>query len=494
MIKMHKKEIILFIIIFIISLIICSGFIKMHYTTDTYKIADAGYEYYAVNWSLKDGRIFMYILLMLVNMFNFPIEITNYIFEILAIIISCISIIVIKNVILYLKPTNSLKIEGIVLLISYLSVFNFMYIETLYFLETIIISASILLYTLATREIILKRKWYIQKSLILVLLGIISYQGTISFFIILTTVFLLIKNKKINKEFIKEILIVAIITLLSVIVSFIEVKVICNYLGKSQDRFNLGNILDNGLYILGNMSAILIYTCGLLPKYIFLCSIILLVLLSLIYVVKEKNKNYEHITNILFIIIISILGSFIVFFGTKNSFDCGRMYIGLGALPMLIICYLYCNTTIFDNKLLNILILLTILFFIINSINYKKLIREVQYKNSLEKEYCKSIERYLIEESINIDKAAIIPVKGMRKKIYFNNIHTINSMTINEIRGYESAISGFNINTEYTLTEIKPNNELIQKYHKEIEKGNTGINDSYSIIIDNILIMPAFIW
>ena len=77
----NKKIIIEFLIIFLLSLLICNGFIRMHYTTDTYKIADGGFANYAKNYSLKDGRIIMFGLLSICNVLKLPIEIVNFLFD-----------------------------------------------------------------------------------------------------------------------------------------------------------------------------------------------------------------------------------------------------------------------------------------------------------------------------------------------------------------------------------------------------------------------------
>ena len=131
----NKKIIIEFLIILLISLFICNGFIRIHYTTDTYKIVDEGYANYATNWSLKDGRIIMFALLSICNALKLPIEVVNFVFTILGIFISCISVIMIKNMIMNIKEPHNKTAELYVLLLSYLLIFNFMYIEAIYFLE-----------------------------------------------------------------------------------------------------------------------------------------------------------------------------------------------------------------------------------------------------------------------------------------------------------------------------------------------------------------------
>ena len=47
----------------------------MHYASDTYNIMNVGYETYATNWSLKDGRLIMYLITMICAKLNISIEI-----------------------------------------------------------------------------------------------------------------------------------------------------------------------------------------------------------------------------------------------------------------------------------------------------------------------------------------------------------------------------------------------------------------------------------
>lgn len=59
---MKKKNIYQYITLLIITCIIFIFFLSGHYATDTYNIMNVGYENYAINWSLNDGRIIMFII------------------------------------------------------------------------------------------------------------------------------------------------------------------------------------------------------------------------------------------------------------------------------------------------------------------------------------------------------------------------------------------------------------------------------------------------
>lgn len=497
--KLNKKEIIEFVVIFLISFFICFGFIKMHYTTDTYKIADEGYSNYAINWSLKSGRVIMYSLLMLCEKTELPINIVNLIFTITGIIISCIAVLIIKNIIINFKKDKvSIKKEFVILTLSYFTIFNFMYIEAIYFLEIIIISLSILLFVLATKCIVERKKHYIIKALLLVILGVTAYQGTISFFIGLSLSMLLIKNEKVNKSLVKDIITVVVITIIAVLLNIILVKIICTFLQKNQTRFRIDRIYENFMFIIHNANYILLNTAGLLKKYYFAIYLLLSIILSLTYC-KIYNKEFINYFNRVMLIVIIVIGAcFSVFLATSSSFECGRMYIILGALPSIILIFLIENSTILENKNIfkYILYFMLMIWTIVNITTYIIRIAEARKTNSLEKEYCNNIAKYLQENNIEAKEGIILsPLHLDRNKIYFlEEIPTRNALTINAIRGLESAISGFNINTGYKIKEVEPKQKIVEKYFEEVNKGNLGINETYTMYIDNVLIMPIFIW
>ena len=145
----NKTNILEFVIILAITLIIFIPFLTGHYATDTYNIANIGYKNYAINWSLNDGRIFMAIIGLIADKINISIEAYVFVTLISALIISCISVCVLKKVIeKYKKPKNILQ-NIILVIISYVTIFNFMYLEDMYFVESVVMATSVLLYEIA---------------------------------------------------------------------------------------------------------------------------------------------------------------------------------------------------------------------------------------------------------------------------------------------------------------------------------------------------------
>ena len=82
----------------------------------------------------------------------------------------------------YKEPKNIFQ-EIIVIIISYITVFNFMYLENMYFVECIVMAASVLLFIISADILVEKNNKYFIKSTILTILGIMFYQGTIGIFL-----------------------------------------------------------------------------------------------------------------------------------------------------------------------------------------------------------------------------------------------------------------------------------------------------------------------
>jgi len=101
--KISKKEIITFSIIFVFTLIIFYQFLDMHYATDTYVLIEKGYYEYALNGSLAGGRAIMCVIGLVAGMLHIPV--TAYVIStlVIALFISCVSVLVIKNIILQHK-------------------------------------------------------------------------------------------------------------------------------------------------------------------------------------------------------------------------------------------------------------------------------------------------------------------------------------------------------------------------------------------------------
>lgn len=344
-----KKDIIIFIMTFVFTIIVFIPLLKGHYATDTYNIANVGYYNYAINWSLKDGRIFMALIGIMASEINISIDAYVFITLIVALLISNITVFVLSKIIKKYKKTNNIFQDVIVIIISYITIFNFMYLENMYFVESIVMAISVLLFLISAYLLVEKSKNYIINSMIFTIIGIICYQGTIGIIFAFSILFSILKNKNDIKKILIDLIKCGIIALISVLLNIITVKIIGDILKIQQTRLgHPSKILENIGIIILTLPKILQETCNLFPKNMLLMFLVLLTIIVVIYDIKNK-KNYI-IDKYLAIVMITIASSCVTYILTLTSFYTGRLRNSLGALIGIIFIFLYTETTIFEKK------------------------------------------------------------------------------------------------------------------------------------------------
>ena len=192
---------------------------------------------------------------------------------------------------LYLFSTAENKwMELIVTVICYVTIFNFMYLENLYFIECIVMALSLLLYSLGAYILANKSKGYIFKSALCVIIGMISYQGTIGFFLALVFLFSILKNKNKVSSIIKDILISGVLVIIAGLIDLTFIKIFTTQFGTNQGRLS-NNLLNNILVIFMYFPEILTDTCGMFPPNLFIVFLSLLTLIAIVAIgYKDMNK------------------------------------------------------------------------------------------------------------------------------------------------------------------------------------------------------------
>ena len=420
--KINKKSVLKNLLITIVILLIYSPLLIGHYSTDTYRLIEMGYNKYSIEYSLNDGRIFMYIIGQIAAKINININMYVILLTFLAIIISVICIILIEKI---LKKYNKREQSIIVALIAYVTIMNFMYLENLYFTECIVMSISIMLYILAAYYLTENESKL--NTFLLVLIGVFCYQGTINVFITFSFLFTTIKNKNINKQAFKNIIWSLGISFVSIIINMIQIKMCGNYYGLEQTRTGgVSQIPKNILYIINHMYKILIESSELFPKYLFLVFLIIIIGIIAIWDKKEKHHSI-NLANIILISIVAILSSIMINVFSLSSFGLGRMVFSVGALIGIIYIYLYCVTDILDKKTIfkYIMILVLIVYAIFNIYKTLDILISHRIENKLDKKEALQANEYIQEyENETNQKVKYIAVT------YDNNI----TWTYNELK------------------------------------------------------------
>lgn len=417
--KIDKKDIITFIIIFGITCIVFIPFLNGHYATDTYNISNIGYKEYAIKWSLKDGRVFMALIGLIANEIKMSIE-TFVILTLLAsLVISNITVIFLNRIIKkYKEPKNGIQ-EITLISICYITIFNFMYLENMYFVESIVMSISILLYIISANILVEKRKKHILKSVVLTIIGIMCYQGTIGIFFSFVMLFTILKNKNNIKQIVIDIIESGIIALIAIIMNIGTVKIVENTLKMQQTRLGkITNILKNISTIIIRLPIILQETCNLFPRNMLIIFLIILTFIIIRYSYKNKEKN-SFIYKYLAIIFISIASGSVVYMLTLSSFYTGRLRNSIGALIGIIFIFLYIETNIFEKKeKISILTFIVLISYIaINIANYENIMLQHRKVNNIEKAEVEIIEENIkrYEKNTQMQLKKIIKVPSKRR-------------------------------------------------------------------------------
>lgn len=474
--KTNKRNIITYTIIFIITCIIFIPFLVGHYATDTYNITNIGYKEYAIKWSLKDGRVFMTIIALLANVVSMPIEAYTFITLFIALIISNISVITLKNIIEKYKKTENTVQDITITIMSYITIFNFMYLENMYFVESIAMAISVLLFMISANIIVEKNRNYIVKSLMLTILGVLCYQGTIGMIFAFTMLFTILKNKNNAKQMLFDLIKCGVIALIAVFINIIVVKIVGNCLNIKQNRLGKSsNILNNIKRIIITLPYILKSTCNLFPKNMFLIFLSILTIILVIYHERYSEEKDCILYKYILIITMAIAASCITYILTLTSFYTGRLRNSMGALIGIIFIFLFVETSIFEKdakaKVLKVSTYIILIFFVLtNIINYEYIMLKHRSVNMIEKQQAQEIGEYIKQyekdTGINVTKIIKLPPANI---VYGEDE---NDITRNALKTNWAVDGVINFYTKKNLETVNLTEENAKKYK---ENGNNQL-------------------
>lgn len=288
-IKKNKINIFIFLGMLIFAFIVCSNFLKEHYTNDSYYISAYGYDYY-VRHFLLSNRMFSALFLLIFKWLDIPFykEIT-----IMAVILTFIMVlawfILYKFVIKLMKKEKSIIYNILIGLASFLVVFNMCTAEGLLYVEVGTMPFGILFAILGACILATDRKFKYVISLILVTMSGLFYQATSAMFVLLALVLIAIKHKGNIKAIIKDTIFIAVIYGIAMIVNFIGVKIWAKILGDEFRKFEMPSIVAILATILKFGETILIDNVGIGPKYFYLALIAILTVIFIIGIILRKK-------------------------------------------------------------------------------------------------------------------------------------------------------------------------------------------------------------
>ena len=295
--KIKKQDIILFICIFIFSMIANNAFLQRHYSSDTMCLIYHGYFEYPSNYFLLDGRIISTLVCYMGGILNLPFDTYLFISNFIGILLLAITIMILfKFTIRYLEVENK-WIKFLILLSVYTIIFNHMDIEYLLFPESCVMCAGVMFSVVAAIKYLDSKKGNIFRSFVFLLLSSLCYQGLLSIFPTIVITLSLLKKKRDNrreilKNYIKEIFKLGMMYVLVMLISAGLVSIFNNILDSSSNRLErIQNILKILVQIPRATLSVLLVQTNKIP--IFLSLIVMFITSAII--TRQNNLLFKYI-------------------------------------------------------------------------------------------------------------------------------------------------------------------------------------------------------
>ena len=482
----QKKNIIIFIISVIISLIILCFFVTGYYSIDTYRIWSQGYIDYATKDAyIRDGRLFSALIFVIIGLLN-PTILTMYIINIIiAIIILSICVIQIYNLIERYKKIENTKNKIIVFMLSYTYIFNFLIVDVVKFIDSFVISTSILLFIIAIKKIIIEKKNKL--GFLLTILGVICYQGTIPVYIATAIFVALLENRKINKEYFKRIIPCAISIFIAALLSVAIVNLVPMITQMEMtERITTIDISENVAKNFMNMNKIIFDSFYMFPPYVWIGISLFIICISI--VIGMMKKKLEFSINVLFIFM-SFIGALLVMLPIQIFLGAARVVLVLGQAISAMLIYIYCTN--FKNEKMNLyqkmIVGVIVIYFVITIISIMKSTYDYKLGNIIDQEFSEKIENEIVEleeQGKEIHKIGIRYALNNQKNIEYSRLVFEQS---NYLKGLYSVI----LHEYYTgrkLTSVQDFSDELENTYFENPSDNKlkfkNIGDVLYILVD----------
>ena len=401
--KLNKKDLITILGILGVIVIICSNFLQMHFSSDTFVLYNLGYLDYPSEYFLQDGRLISAVFCYAGGLLKLPIPVYIVLMDFLGMIFLAIAIFVVVKIFKNVIKPESVQKEILIYLASFILILNQYTLEYLLFPESAVMCLGVLFTALALNEFVSESKFkYLKATGFLFLTGI-SYQGELNIFPILIILFLITKQikeqnnlKDFWKDFIKKLFFVGLMELAVFGICFGIFKISGHYFGANKKSFFIPiekqTFRRRYNWIKFYEKDILINCISMFPKYsILVCPIVTVILL-----VMSKAK-IQTIINYMFLSIISyasvILPLFVITAGVCSRLSLPAMMI-FGSSLIILIANIKDEDKEYKKDIISTVI---VLLFIMNSIFIIRNTTEHIIANKLDDKDGKQI-KYMIDK------------------------------------------------------------------------------------------------
>lgn len=389
-------------------------FVKMEYATDTYCVFGTPAKQ-MIEHFVKSGRFVTAMAQAVLTFSNFGKAVSYSLSFILAIICTIISIYKLYKI--FAKDISS---NVLAVIVSILIVVNTFSIELYLFLEKGILWLSVLMCVLAFEKMVMffehkqKAKSFILAFIYMVIASF-SYQGTVALFVALSCIYI-VKYSKTIKEFIVNNLITALCYGIPALINYVIVAMLGNT--RVSGEYNIVLSIKK---IFENTKEMLIHTYNILPDYMFIITLGIVILIGIIYFIRQK-ENVKKKMLLIFGLIYVILATFIVtiFPQIMQSTDsigfAPRSTYAFAALIGIVLVYILINVEVHDiiKKLLIILLVgfLGVQYisfiniardrYIVNYMDYNQFLQIQEIVYNYEEETGNTIEKVAIYTNNNV--------------------------------------------------------------------------------------------
>lgn len=252
--------------------------------------------------------------------------------------------------------------------ISFSILFNFCTVETLVFAESAVLGFSVFCSILAACVYTSDYKGKNIYTAILLFLTVIAYQTSTSLFLIISLVFIAIKNKNNNVEILKNSIYTFLIYGVSMLLGLLITRFMGSYLNFVERKTTLLTIKEMMQTLFKYLDFVVLKNFYIKTVWYNFPIIIFLVLVFIILIIK--NKQYFHILEYFVLIILGcilpIIPLMVIPIGSQYMEP--RMAMIFGSLAGILLLYLITVMNAYEKKKIGIVIsIITIVLFIMNS-------------------------------------------------------------------------------------------------------------------------------
>lgn len=451
--------------------------IYLSFSTDTYFLFAKGFKYAASDMLTRNGRPIIALVYYLYSLTNLSGEIFYYLSSITALVLLTISIYILNNTLSNYVTNNNIRI-----ILSFTLTANIFIIEYFTFIEKFAFMLAILFVILAFSQLEKhyrlnnKKNYYL--SIIYMILAMFTYQAVTALLIMLS-IPLIYRYSKDIKDYLFNIVKVGIIYVIPAVLMLIGFKFI--FIDENNRVSLAADYISNLKSVISQLKNLLVNTFNLLPSRLYEILLVIILIMSLVLLLKNKNKLFQLI-NIVIIIVGSCLFSTITLVQGSGWMDM-RVVYPLASLLSVLILNIFMNLDK-DNKLVNTTIIICLcVLLVFQYLSFNKIYihkYRMNYSDRLTSIYIgQAIKEYEEESGNTITKIAFY-TDSEATWPYYPNLYTSGDTNVSFFFQSWSKLDGLNYYLHTTYEEI----ESDSKYEEYFSSKNWTSLSKEQLIFD----------